>query len=236
MIASVVLAVALATPQPWPTPLKTIVHVHSSALCTTLTQNVFAAVEGLRLNDKLADQSTHVLNRFAYGQSTAMDEMRLERLSLDMEHNFERIDAVLADAKRFPSPPKTDDDKVAAALKAQLQEVEKHQRETFNLLYGIYDTLAFNDLQSAGDSAMAHAVANTIAQSSPAPAPQAVPTPGLPAQPGSALPPSVTAPVTTFGNNPYSSLIETVAAYQSQTQITETPAIATIQQVVQRCK
>jgi len=141
MIASVVLAVALATPQPWPTPLKTIVHVHSSALCTTLTQNVFAAVEGLRLNDKLADQSRHVLNRFAYGQSTAMDEMRLERLSLDMEHNFERIDAVLADAKRFPSPPKTDDDKVAAALKAQLQEVEKHQRETFNLLYGIYDTL-----------------------------------------------------------------------------------------------
>ncbi len=230
------IALVLAATVAWPAPLKTIVNVRSRPLCTTLAENVFGAVEGLRADDKLVDQSQTLLGRFARGTSNAMDRMRLERLSLEIVNNLQRVDALLADARRFRSPPVTDDDRAALALKAQLDAVVKQQKGEVNVLYGLADSMDMNDLQNAGDANMARAIANNSAPAIAAPAGSPPPSPGLPPFPGAPNAPALTAPQTAFGNNAYSSLMQIVAQYQSLTQSAETPAAATISAIAARCK
>jgi hypothetical protein len=61
--ALLLVAVVSAEPTPTASPLKTIVRVHSSPICTTIRQNVGYAMEGLQTNDGLVNASKPVLLR-----------------------------------------------------------------------------------------------------------------------------------------------------------------------------
>jgi hypothetical protein len=217
VIALVLAAVTAATPQPWPTPLKTIATVRSSTLCTTLRENVFGAVEGLRSNDALAEQGHALLRSSVYRGMTPMDEMRLENMGMGMVHNIERIDALLADSHRFTGD--------LQKAKAQLQAVEDEQKKSLNLMYGVADTMAMNDLANAGDRNMMRAAGADVARSfpTPAPTPDALPSPGAGESSG-------------FANNPWSDLAGILDAYRAQTAAAETPAIQTLDDLVTRCR
>ena len=56
---------AVSTQTQTPQPLKEIIHVHSSMLCTALRNNLFPAVEGLRVNDELVGRGQKLLVRTA---------------------------------------------------------------------------------------------------------------------------------------------------------------------------
>jgi hypothetical protein len=60
LLTLLLLATGIA-PVPSPSPLKTIVHVRSSPLCSTLGNNVFHTIEGLRINDTLIANSRPLL-------------------------------------------------------------------------------------------------------------------------------------------------------------------------------
>jgi hypothetical protein len=183
-LASVALLVAQATaPSPTPSPLKTIAHVRSSPLCSTLGNNVFHTIQGLRINDKLIDNSRPLLlamgKAFVEGSSVGhrldqqqaqwgntagglhdtnpaveLNAERLGQLIGEIVHNLDIIDGTLKDPNRFPAQAQTDADKKAMALKAQLQAVADQQRKNLNVLNGLVDTFSLQDLIAKGDGTL----------------------------------------------------------------------------------
>lgn len=65
LIVAQVGAAASPSPAPSTTPLKEIIRVRSSALCTALHHNVLPAAEGLRLNDAMINHGHTILVRTA---------------------------------------------------------------------------------------------------------------------------------------------------------------------------
>ena len=176
-----VTAAVVSSPSPAPTPtLKTIIRVHSSPLCSTLGSSVFPAVQGLRINDNLIDASKPMLIRMGkellptsdagrefdqlqahWGNAPGgthdtnpgleLDNQRLLMVASELAHNLEIVDKMLADPARFPAVAKSDDDKQALLVKAQLQAVANQQRKNLNVLSGLGDTFSLQDLIARGD-------------------------------------------------------------------------------------
>ena len=73
------------------------------------------------------------------------------KLTNEIVHNLAIIDALLNDRSRFPIVAKTEGDKEALLLKAQLQAVADQQRKILNVLYGLSDTLSLQELVAKGD-------------------------------------------------------------------------------------
>ena len=168
------------TAAPSPAPLKTIITVHSSALCSTLGGPVFYLVGGLQANDRVIDGSKPLL--LSMGQELVpdniaadqldkeekaigigaggthntnpallMDNQHLYQAVSEIVHNLAAIDAVLNDPTKFPAVAKTDDDKAALQLKAKLQAVADAQRKNLNMLSGLEETFSLQDLIAKGD-------------------------------------------------------------------------------------
>jgi len=167
-----------AAPQP---PIKTIVHVYAQQLCVTLRQNVARAIQGLRTNDAIfaqsnnavADIGTALANTSHFsdiGRATnssadyagkndidpavAMNQVKLMHLLAQVQHNLEEIQAALADSKRFPSPPVTNQDRTAANIKAYLEALAKQQEALLNALSGLAQTTEMQQLLARGDGTL----------------------------------------------------------------------------------
>lgn len=173
--------VAQAAPAPSASPLRTITTVKSGPLCTTLTSTVLHTVQGLQINDKIIDSSKPVLvdmgkawmpNSLAgekfdqlqaqWGSGPAsthnvdnagliLGAQHIYQESQGIVHNLQIIDNMLNDPTRFPPEGKTDQDKQAQLLKAQLQAVADQQKKSLNLLNGLADTFAMQDMIAHGD-------------------------------------------------------------------------------------
>ena len=174
-------ATTAQTPFPAPAPtLKTIIRVHSSPLCTTIESNVLHTIEGLRANDDLVAHSKYIVAKMGpefapnglagkffdakqedwltvpggthdANPALDLDNVRLKRLVGQIVHNLGVIDSMLDDPARFPAVAKTDDDKAALLLKAQLQAIADQQLRNLNVLNGLTDTFSLQELEAKGD-------------------------------------------------------------------------------------
>jgi hypothetical protein len=173
--------VAQTAPAPSATPLKTITTVKSGPICSTLTSTVLHTIQGLQINDKIIESSKPVLVDMAQAWAPnslageKFDQLQaqwgnapggthnvdnaglilagqhLYKVAGGLVHNLQIIDDLLNDPQRFPPDPKTDADREAALLKAQLQSVADQQRKSLNVLYGLADTFNMQDLIAHGD-------------------------------------------------------------------------------------
>ena len=171
-LISIVLLLAVSTLQPatTPTPLKTIVRVHSSPLCSALTGTIKYTIEGLQANDRLVESSRPLLLQMgkdfiAYGArgkghfggahdtnpALILDNEHLAKLANEIVHNLAMIDTILNDQTRFPAAATTDDETKVLMMKSELVAVADQQRKTLNVLYGLSDTVSLQDLAAKGD-------------------------------------------------------------------------------------
>lgn len=142
MLAAILVAIAVSTPQPSESaPPKQIIEVRSqSALCTTLRQTIAPVLVGLIRNDQVIVDGTQALTKMIHNPSDGVARLQTENASLALVHNLALIDGLLADAKKFPANPQTDDERTADRVKAALQNVETSQKQKLNAIYGIMDT------------------------------------------------------------------------------------------------
>ncbi len=80
-----------------------------------------------------------------------MDGYQLGILSQSLAKNLEKIAALLDDPHSFPGTPASDDDRALALARLTLQAVAARQRASLNILSGIGETNAANDLKSRRD-------------------------------------------------------------------------------------
>jgi hypothetical protein len=137
-----------ASPSPMPaaTLLPEIGRVRSRALCTTLRENVAPTLAKLIEGDAriVTGRSTFV----KMGKDHVLKDnghMELDRIALGATvHNLARsiiaADTLLADPKRFPANPQTDDERAAGAMKKQLQAVVNEQKVALNLFSDLLET------------------------------------------------------------------------------------------------
>ena len=175
MLATVT-AAPTETPAPLPIALKTIITVRSTQLCNATATTVMYTIQGLQANDRLVESSKPLLLEMgrdfipisevgnAFGKRTShfggahdpspaliLDNQHLIKLTNQIVHNLAIIDSLLNDRSRFPTVAKTDSDKEALLLKAQLEAVADQQRKILNVLYGLSDTLSLQELVAKGD-------------------------------------------------------------------------------------
>lgn len=152
----------IAFPSPSPTPPKTIIRIKATPFCTVFRDNVFHAVQGLRINDLVIDRGQSMLAKWAYdsivdrgkinGGSRKMDQYQLGQAVHQAAHNLVRVYALLNDSNRFPQAPQTDADRELLKMKAVVQAVADAQERSLNILSGTYETAALNALLSMGDN------------------------------------------------------------------------------------
>ncbi len=158
---SLLLAQVPATPpNPSPGHLKTIIRIRSTPFCTVFRENVFLAVQGLRINDVVIDQGRSVLAKWAYDSvadsgrfGRKMDQFQLGQVVNQAARNLERVHALLNDPDRFPTTPQNDADRDLLAAKTTLQAVADSQERSLNMLSGTYETAALDALLSLGNGA-----------------------------------------------------------------------------------
>jgi hypothetical protein len=153
-------------PAPSPSPLKEIGHVRTSRLCSALNHNLFPAVNGLMLDDKLIDRGFHLMVRSladAASEATSatitgnanagseMDTFQLGMLAEELARNIVKIDNLLADPERFPNDPTTSDDQELALARSRLGAVVARQRRELNILSATAEIDSANDLKSRRD-------------------------------------------------------------------------------------
>jgi hypothetical protein len=222
VIAVLTLTLAAApAPSPAPTALPVIARVVSRPLCAMLRQQAGPAIAGLVLNDRLTQAAVPVLNRFyndRYGIKSAravFDVNAMRDISYRMAHNLETIDAVLA---TLPTPlpsasPNADDAKIAA-LRRQFNDVEDAQRNAINVISGLAETDAMNDLQSRGNGLNG---ADGPSGKTPPPLPEGFA--GLPPTPAQAADPRLLVSGIAGGSNAITPFVDALGArYSAVTQ------------------
>ena len=170
----VVLAVeAPAAPAPVsnPSPPPTIIRIKSTPFCQVFRDNILSAVNGLRYNDRVIDESKSTLAKWAYdsvqedpridGAGLEMDHYQLGQLVFQVAHNLQHIYALLNDPDRIPNNPRSDADRDLSEMRASLEYIAEAQARWLNLLSGTYESAALNDLLSRGNDA-----ANAVQQGS----------------------------------------------------------------------
>jgi hypothetical protein len=227
------------------TPLKIIGRTRTSLFCTTLRQNVAPTLLALGKNDdivaaghrafaKMSDDFVHAGTGIAI-DPLAHDRSYLDQLESALVHNVAVIDKLLADAKRFPSNPKSDDELAAAILKAQLETVEQHQKDVLNLISGTLETERLGQMQTELPEGLKAIVAQ----------PSAVPTQlGSTAFSSAGLPRTADEPIeprdlidsSIAGKSIYGQVAGLIGVEQIRTQRDEKVLTTTVQSVVSDCK
>lgn len=156
------LAALASAPQPSPTPLKTIVNIHSREMCTVLHENLAPAIGGVLANDSLVASSQIAMNRLGgdavneaaggmggAGVAATMDTMRMQNLVTELVQNIEKIEKILADSKYRG---KDESDAAAlAAVNSRLETVLAQQKYELNLLSFIVYSNQGTDLMARQD-------------------------------------------------------------------------------------
>jgi hypothetical protein len=175
-VGTLLLVLAQITqPAPSVTPPapKTIIRIKSTPFCTVFRENVFHAVEGLRVNDMVIDQGQLLLSKWAYdsiadtgkieagglaearksqGPSVKMDQYQLGEVVHQAAHNVQRVYALLNDPQRFPQTAQDDATRDLIKMKAVLQAVADAQERSIDILSGTYETAALLALLSFGNN------------------------------------------------------------------------------------
>jgi hypothetical protein len=175
------------TPAPAPraTTLPDIGRTRAKGFCTTVRDNVAPSVLGLMKTDdliaaghrgalKTADDTRAAASSGASSGALDLDYAYLRAVAARMSHNLEVLKKLLADEKRFPKTPVTDDDKFALQLKAQLQAAIDRQTVALNHVSGIVETVAIGTAMKDLDANMSGSVSPSspnAAKSAPASAP-----------------------------------------------------------------
>ena len=161
-------------PAPSPTSLPEIGRTRAKGFCTTVRDNVAPSLLGLMKTDDLVGASHRALLKTAHDQTTAspesvqMDRIYLAKVVAAMAHNLGVVKKMLADDKRFPKEPASNDDRFALLLKAQLQATADRQNDALNHLDGILETEGMSDMRKN----LPTAIQDTTAQPGPSPAPR----------------------------------------------------------------
>jgi hypothetical protein len=161
-----VLAVAVAqtgAPASSPSPPPTIIRIKSTPFCQVFRDNILNAVNGIRYNDRVIDESKSTLAKWAYdsamedprvdGAGLEMDHYQLGQLVFQVAHNLQHIRALLDDTDRIPPDPHTDADRDLAEMRASLEFIADAQGRWLDLLSGTYETAALNDVLARGNDA-----------------------------------------------------------------------------------
>jgi hypothetical protein len=153
------------------TPPPTIIRLKTTPFCQVFRDNVFKAVQGLRVNDLVIDQGRSILSKWAYDSATEsntaygevaetssirgprvkMDQYQMGQIVSQTAHNLTRVYALLNDPDRFPKNPQTSADRDLIAMKETLQAVADAQERSLNIFSGTYETAALYSLLSLGD-------------------------------------------------------------------------------------
>lgn len=80
-----------------------------------------------------------------------MDGYQLGILSQNLAKNLAKVEAFLDDSHSFSTTPTSDDERALALAKSRLEAVVARQRASLNILSGITETNAANDLKSRRD-------------------------------------------------------------------------------------
>jgi|GEM_PF-2954178 len=161
---SFLLIAAELNPAPSASPLapKQIIDIRVSPFCRTLRENVYHVIAGLRQNDAVIARGRELLNRMARdqmldpyengigGASISMDQYQLGEIVGDAGHNISRVAGLLAEVEQLPSVARKSDGAAVLAIE-RLEAVAQAQRASLNVLSGIYETAALENLFSKGD-------------------------------------------------------------------------------------
>jgi hypothetical protein len=153
-------------PAPSPTSLPEIGRTRAKGFCTTVRDNVAPSVLGLMKTDDLIGAGHRAVLKTAHDEAAGspetmeMDQLYLDKVVAAMAHNLGVVKKMLADDKRFPKTPVSDDDKLALLLKSQLQAAADRQNDALNHLNGILETEGMTSMRKDISSAMQGATAN----------------------------------------------------------------------------
>jgi hypothetical protein len=169
-VLGVLCVLTAQAPSPAPTTLPEIGRTRAKGFCTTLRDNVAPSVLGLMKTDELIGASHRALLKMAHDTSSPreleLDQVYAGKVVLAMAHNLGVIKKMLADEKRFPKTPVTDDDRFALLLKAQLQAAADRQNVALNHVNGILEANAMGQMRTDISSQMSSAVAEPSKKSS----------------------------------------------------------------------
>lgn len=260
MIAYLLAALALITPQPTPRPvqgavaLKEIGHVRTTAFCTILREGIAPTLAGLIVNDGVlakAPQTFAKMGRDAVIDRSAvslrMDEIHLEAIIDAMVRNFAIIDKLTNDRDRFPADPKTDDGRALEQIRTQLVAVSDGQRVALNLMGNVLDAEQRGDLMNEGPGKLSAMLGESTppGTSSGSKGSAFAPKPfgaghltdsGLPAAPGDPIDYSAIGVPTLLGSSPYKTIVGVVVEDQREVAAAEGTASASVLSAVAQCK
>jgi len=166
MFACAILLTA-QVPAPSSTALPEIGRTRAKGFCTTVRDNVAPAVLGLMKTDDLVGAGhrgalkTADDSRSSTNSALDLDYLYLRAVATRMSHNLDVIKKMLADEKRFPKNPVTEDDKFALVMKAQLQAAADRQAVALNHISGIVETIAIGTSLKDVDANMSASVNGT---------------------------------------------------------------------------
>jgi hypothetical protein len=142
----------LSAQTPAPATLPEIGRTHSRGFCSTVRDNVAPSVLGLMKTDELIGASHRAVLKMAEDSTSPtaldLDKVYAHVVVSRMAHNLAVIKKLLADEKRFPKKPATDDDRLALLLKEQLQAAADRQNVVLNHVNGILETQAMGQMRS----------------------------------------------------------------------------------------
>jgi len=151
MLGAVVLGLLLAAPSPAPAPSAAPGH----EACTTLRENVRAALAGLMKNDQVIESGRKAYQKMSADRTTNTRDLAIDRLYVEnaiaaLVHNLAIVDAQLADPNRFPIDAQAGASS-PTVMKTQLSAIAAQQKRALDLLSGALETGNFNSMQNSGD-------------------------------------------------------------------------------------
>jgi hypothetical protein len=220
--------------------LKTIIDVKSRTLCTALRENVSTSLVGLMKNDRVIDLGSRVFRKMGADQvkkskALQMDALANENVVGAMVHNLAEIDRLLDDPARFPLNPKTDDERSADRMKAELQAIEDRQKLQLNVING---TIQTDDLSTMEHEFPAFSpVVQPAGTSVSTPPPTTIADAGLPSSPDvpAGTQARTLAAKSLLGNSLYGRIADAMNAEQARTASLENVAAVTIESVAEKC-
>lgn len=248
---------ALAAPQPSPTPLKTISHIHASPYCTAIRENIGPAVGALLANKPVIGEGKSMLLQMAQdsihrsGPVIDVDMVKVDRVVGAMVKNLAATDAALNDLKHIPATPKTGEERRLAAMRDQLRAVADAQRRALNVFSGMYESYSSNELLGKGNPlkgavAAGNGSAGTSAQDdsdtgTPIVVPPISSTAGTASPTPLPAPQSAPAPIPQVDEGlaaftPFAVLFNFVTTFQVQEEHLESQAARTIVSYSDECK
>ncbi len=150
---------ASAPPATSGSPLPTIGRTHAKGFCDMVRENAAPSVLGLMKTDELVAASHRAVSKMAQDQianapeALQMDRVYMDRVVAAMANNMKVLAKLLSDPSRFPKVARTDDDRLAQLLQAQLRAARDAQNAALNRIGGILETTqeqgGFDDVANA---------------------------------------------------------------------------------------